>query len=103
MKWAGLAGVAIGGFAAYTGVKFDMLKENSLLAFTTMLGSGEKARQMMANLQKFAIATPFTLSGLIPATQQLIAFGFQADEVIPILTRVGNAVAGLGLGQEGLQ
>ena len=50
-----------------------------------------------------AAKTPFEFSDLAPAAQQLKAFGFEAQNIIPTLTAVGNASAGLGKGAEGLK
>lgn len=72
------------------------------LAFTTMLKSPERAQEMIQKLVKFARETPFDMPGLQTATQHLLAYGFAADDVIPMLTDIGNAAAGLGIGQQGI-
>lgn len=77
--------------------------ETSEMAFTTMLGSAEAARDMLDELASFAAHTPFELSGLTTATQQLLAYGFTAEDVIPMLTAVGDATAALGTGQAGIE
>jgi tape measure domain-containing protein len=82
-----------------TGVDFLALQEQALTAFTTMLGSGAKAQAFFAQLQQFAATTPFELPGILQASQRLLAFGFQAKDIIPDLTAIGNAVAATGGGQ----
>lgn len=82
------------------GFEFNKLKEQSTLAFTTMLGSGEAATRMLQQLQEFAARTPFEFERLLPQTQQLMAFGFEAERIIPMLRDIGDAVAGLGGGEE---
>ena len=72
------------------------------IAFTTMLRSQEKGAQMLEDLQKFAQVTPFDVPGVVEAGQKLMAFGFQADEVISTLTTLGDAAAGLGKGSAGV-
>lgn len=37
------------------------------------------------------------------ASKRLLAFGFSAEQVIPILTAVGDSAAALGIGEEGIQ
>ena len=76
--------------------------ETSEMAFTTMLGSAEAAEKMMNDLATFAAKTPFELSGLISSTQQLLAYGYTAEDVIPMLTAVGDATSALGTGQIGI-
>lgn len=73
------------------------------IAFQTMLKSAEKGTQMLKDLQKFAAETPFDVPGVVQAGQQLMAFGFKAQEVIPMLTSLGDAAAGLGKGTAGVQ
>lgn len=94
---AATAGVV--GFALQTA----SAAETTEISFTTMLGSAEAANDMMGQLADFAASTPFELSGLQTATRQLLAYGFTADEVVPMLTAVGDATAALGTGQAGIE
>ena len=73
------------------------------IAFSTMLGSAEKGKKMLADLQKFAAETPFDVQGVTKAAQQLLAFGFNAKEIIPTLRTLGDTAAGLGKSAEGVQ
>lgn len=93
------ATAAIGGFA----LKTASAAETTEISFTTMLGSSEAALDMMDQLADFAAHTPFELSGLQTATRQLLAYGFTAEDVIPMLTAVGDATAALGTGQAGIE
>lgn len=77
--------------------------EQSQIAFTTMMGSAEEAQKMLEELANFAKKTPFTLQGVEKSARQLMAVGFEADEILPTLKNVGDVAAGLGLGEEGLQ
>lgn len=76
--------------------------QNVQMALTNMLGSAEKAQSLIADLQQFAATTPFEFQGLAKASQKLLAFGFTAEQLIPTLTAVGDAAAGLGVGAEGV-
>lgn len=108
-KFGGLA-TAIGGIVATAGLvelskqalKLSSDAEQAQIAFTTMLGSADKAQKFIAQLTKFAADTPFELPQLRTASKRLLAFGFAADQVLPMLTAVGNAASGLGLGAEGI-
>lgn len=93
------ATAAIGGFA----LKTASAAETTEISFTTMLGSSEAALDMMEELADFAAHTPFELSGLQTATRQLLAYGFTAEDIIPMLTNVGDATAALGTGQAGIE
>ena len=76
----------------------EMFKQS----MNTMLGSATQAKVMIDSLNDFAAKTPFDLPGVQTATKKLLAFGWQADQVIPTLTAVGDASAALGLGTEGI-
>ena len=76
--------------------------EQTEIAFTTMLGSAEAAEDMMSQLADFAMNTPFELSDLQTATRQLLAYGFEAEDTIPLLTAVGDATSALGTGSDGI-
>lgn len=76
--------------------------EQSNIAFTTMLGSGQKAQAFLDQLAKFAATTPFEFPELVDAAKKMLAFGFTSEQVIPILTAVGNTAAAMGSGQEGI-
>lgn len=83
-------------------LKLSSDAEQANIAFTTMLGGADKAKSFMADLTKFAGATPFELPGLRDSSKKLLAFGFASEQVLPMLTGVGNAAAGLGLGTDGV-
>lgn len=93
------ATAGVGAFALSTA----SAAETTEMSFTTMLGSAEAAERMMSRLADFAAKTPFELSGLQTATRQLLAYGFTAEDVIPMLTAVGDATAALGTGQAGIE
>lgn len=65
------------------------------VAFTTMLGSGEKANVLMAQLTETAAKTPFDLQGVANGARQLLAYGTSAEDVNETLIRLGNIAAGL--------
>lgn len=76
--------------------------ERVTTAFTNMLGSAEKSSAFIKDLQNFAAKTPFEFTQVTAAAQKFLAFGFTAEQVIPTLTAVGDAAAGVGLGAEGI-
>lgn len=95
------AGVALGGLAM-AGVKAASDYQQSMIAFTKMMGSAEKATTFVKELQEFAAKTPFELPQVQAGAKKLMAFGFEASQVLPMLTSIGNAASGLSLGSEGI-
>lgn len=76
--------------------------EQNQVAFKTMLGSGEKAKAFLGDLQKFAASTPFEFTELTTVSKRMMALGFASKEVVPDLTTVGNAVSALGGGTDAI-
>lgn len=73
------------------------------IAFQTMLKSADRGTKMLRDLQEFAAKTPFDVPGVVETAQQLMAFGFNAEKIIPTLRTLGDAAAGLGKGTVGVQ
>ena len=97
---AGL-GAALAGLGAIS-VRSAAQMEQTEKAFTTLLKSADLAKDFLAELERFAAATPFELPGLLNASKRLLAFGFSAQQVIPILTAIGDSAAALGMGEDGI-
>ena len=66
------------------------------IAFETMLGSAEAADKMMSDIMEFAKTTPFDTTGLINSTQQMMAFGFEAETTLDYMEKIGNVMAAMG-------
>lgn len=89
-------GASIGGLGAMA-LKSAADMEQTRIAFTTMLGSGEKAGVFIKDLVQFAKTTPFELKGLESASKQLLAYGFAQEDVLPNLKSLGDIAAGVGM------
>lgn len=83
-----------------SGIDFNAMQEQATVAFETMLGSADKAQAFLTEMQDFAKTTPFEYPDLLVASRRLMALGFEAEEVLPLLTNIGDAVAAMGGGQE---
>lgn len=100
---AGIAGIAASlGALGVKAVQAAGSFQQTQAAMTNMLGSAEQAQSLLSDLQSFAAKTPFEFNDVAAATQKFLAFGFTAEQVIPTLTAVGDAAAGVGLGKEGV-
>lgn len=67
------------------------------VAFKTMLGSGEKASNLMNQLVRTAATTPFDLQSVAQGAKQLLAYGTAAEDVNDTLIKLGDIAAGLSL------
>jgi len=72
------------------------------ISFTTMLGSAERADVLLNKIKKFAKETPFDLPQVVKGGRALLAFGIEADKIIPTMKSLGDVSAGLGVPMERL-
>ena len=86
----------LGASAVTLGIKTASGMQQSQVAFTNMLGSGQKATAFLQQLSALAASTPFELPDRTRAAQRLMAMGIAAKDVIPTLTAAGDAVAAMG-------
>jgi len=93
---AGLAGAALGaaGVAGVGGIMSLAAQTESLATqFEVLLGSADAAKQMMAEINKFAAATPFEQMELGEVAKQLLAYGTAAQDILPTMRRLGDIAA----------
>lgn len=64
-------------------------------SFRTMLGSEEKATELMTQLLDTAAKTPFDLQSISNGARQLLSYGENVENVNDDLIRLGNIAAGL--------
>lgn len=97
-------GVLIAAFVAlvaaiqftHFGVMLAAETEQAQIAFETMLGSAQEAKQVLKDITKFSIATPFQKAELVDAGRKLAAFGVMAGDLVPTLRMLGDVSAGIG-------
>ena len=68
--------------------------EQANVSFEVMLGSAEKASNLVNQLQDMANVTPFETQDLLEASKVLLNFGTDLDEVIPDLQMLGDISGG---------
>jgi len=89
--------LAVGaGAAATRAVGLAKNYQQLQVSFTTFLGSAEKAEEVLAQLNEFSLATPFTPTQVQEAGKALLAFGITADQLQPSLKAIGDIAAGTG-------
>ena len=76
--------------------------ESSRIAFTTKLGSEEKAEEFLQSIYKFDEKSPFDTMEIVGITQQMMNLGWTAEDVLKDLGTIGDWSASLGKGEEGI-
>lgn len=92
-------GAAAGGMVG-VGLKVAGDMEQAKIGFESMLGSAEKADVFLKELKDFAVNTPFEMDSVVEGARRLLAMGTTAEQVRPLLTSIGDAVAAMGGGSE---
>ena len=82
--------------ATREGIKFNAWLESTRIGFNTLMGGADAAKKHLDELRQYAIGKPFTFQGLVESSQYMQALGFDAREVIPSLTAIGDALSASG-------
>lgn len=90
---SGAAG--IGGFVAMS-IKLAAEAEKTQIGFEVMLGSAEKASELIASINRMSVKTPFTPKELKESTSTLLGFGRAMDQVIDDMRMLGDLSQGDG-------
>jgi len=95
-----VAGIASVGSAMAAGglvlkaVKLASAAEDMETAYATYLKSMVKAKEVLKELQAYSGATPFEAMEIKEAGKQLLAFGFQASNLMTVIKVIGDLSAG---------
>lgn len=68
--------------------------EQTSVAFTTLVGSEEKAADILKQINKFAAKTPYSNLDLVDNAKTMLNFGVEADKVNGYLRQLGDIAAG---------
>lgn len=78
-----------------TGLSRSSMFETSVASFQTKLKMTKEEAEGFANsLVEFAKDTPLSLEAVFESADQLLSTGISADEVVPMLTVIGNNING---------
>lgn len=93
-------GIASGLAAVWVkqGLGFNAAFQDAETGFTTLLGSQEKATQMMADLRDVSSGTALRFTQVLEGAQYLTSMGVEAKKVKPLLTGLNNALIATGKG-----
>lgn len=108
LQAAGALGLTYGFARAMGQVKasvfgFNQQLEQARIGFETMFGSADLANQKIEEFKVFARQTPFEFPDILTGAQRLKSFGFETEQIVPMLTKIGDASAALGQGSYGIE
>lgn len=91
---------AIGFTALGTAAGFAVNEARKIETITTqfevLTGSAAQATKTVKELQEFSASTPFQFEGIAKTSQQLLGFGFAADELPGKLKSIGDVASAIG-------
>ncbi len=87
-------GTALSTALLYKSVKLAAAAESMQMSYKVYLKSLEKANALLAEITKFSDATPFEPEEIKQAGKQLLAYGFAADQIMPMIKVLGDVAAG---------
>ena len=85
------------------GINYNAQIETYLTRLTTLTGSAEKANEVLEQIKKDALKTPFDVSSLTQAESLLLSTGLSADDARADILALGDAVSASGGGNAELQ
>jgi len=68
--------------------------EKYTVAMEVMLGSAEKAKNLLGEIEEFSASTPFQFPDLVQGANRLMGFGVEADKVVETMRNLGNVAKG---------
>jgi tape measure domain-containing protein len=85
------------------GIEYNGQVETYLTRLKTLTGSSEKAGQILEQIKKDALSTPFEVSGLVQGQSLLLSTGLSAEQARQDILNLGNAISASGGGNAELQ
>lgn len=86
----------VGGYFSRQAIQLAADYERAAIAFEVMTKSAGRGRQLLNEINALAIESPFTSAQLRTSAKQVMAFGFDVDDVIPIISRLGDVSVATG-------
>lgn len=77
-------------------------RQDLLLSFEILLKSKDAAAELVGQMQRLADTTPLETAGIAEASRLLLAMRFDVKDIVPMVTKMGDAMVVSGKGQEGL-
>ncbi len=82
----------LGKAAINSAVEYEQLS----VSLGVLLGDASKVPAVLGEWKKFSDATPFEPEQVNKAGKALLAFGFESEALVPLMTKIGDVAAGTG-------
>ena len=78
------------------GIGLASKREQDMISFGTILGSKDNADRLLKDVQSFSTRTPFEMNSLLDTSKKLLSYGYDQDEILGLMTKIGDAGSALG-------
>lgn len=75
-------------------------RETAQMSFATLFGDADAAEEFLSDITQFANETPFLFDDLTSMGKVLKTYGYEVEELLPTMQKIGDAGAALGMGRE---
>lgn len=75
-------------------------REQNQISFSTLLGGDANAKKFLSDMTKFAAETPFGYDSLSSTSKTMLAYGYKQNEILPELTKIGDAGSALSMSNQ---
>lgn len=82
------------------GSRIAAQREKDKISFTTLFGDAGAAEEFLSDVTNFANSTPFLDEDLTSMGKALKTYGYEVEELLPTMRKIGDAGAALGMGKE---
>jgi tape measure domain-containing protein len=94
---------AAGGYVAKLGVDYNAMAEQSQVAWTTLLGSQEKAKNMLQDIANFAKSTPFETSSVDAMAKYMHNAGLEGKAMFDQLMKISDVASAFNIPADSAQ
>lgn len=86
--------------ALSSGSSIAASRETAQMSFATLFGDADAAEEFLSDITQFANETPFLFDDLTSMGKVLKTYGYEVEELLPTMQKIGDAGAALGMGRE---
>lgn len=84
--------IGLGKAAIGSSIEYEQLS----ISLGVLLGDASKVPGVLDEWKKFSDATPFEPEQVNKAGKALLAFGFETEQLVPLMTKIGDVASGTG-------
>lgn len=74
--------------------------EQNKISFGTLLKGDDNADRFLEDVRQFGAVTPFESEDLLETSKKLLTYGYGQNDILPLMTKIGDAGSALGMSTE---